>query len=826
MAMLAVFSMVLTQDSSVADRLSSRAGWAHFVLADLLISDGISKVGMFSPLSEALLYTFRSGEDGISPYSALIADRTGALYGTTTAGGAIGLGHGAVFKLTPIANGYHEDILYRFHGPDGQNPQCGLIADSSGALYGTTAGGGTAGDGTVYKLTPNGNGYIESVLYSFKGGADGSVPIASLIADASGALYGTTRDGGYGTYGFGTVFKLSPKGSGYVETVIYSFPYTSAGGLHPYAALLADKFGNLFGTTNSGGSVGLGTVFELTPKPDGSYAEAVIYSFPGDARKGNADGESPQSALIADGTGALFGTTFAGGSFRHGAVFKLYPYAGGYLEAVLYSFRGGDDGADPRASLVGDGAGGLYGTTGSGGGRLGYGTVFKLTPGSNGYSENVLYRFTGGADGSYPFAALMIDGSGSLLGTTFGGNPNNWGSVFKLKPQGTEYSESTLHSFHRQADGAYPSGPLIEDSTGALYGTTYKGGTTDQGTVFKLVRKGSGYGEAVLYRFQHTPGAAYPPAGVIADNAGALYGTSYYGGTANLGTVFKLIPTKNGYVETVLHSFQGVIFTANGRPIVLPDDGSHPYARLISDGAGALFGTTMYGGSRADVGTVFKLTANGNAYQERVVYTFQGNAQGANPSAGVLAGNRGALFGTTFNGGTAFKGTVFKLSPRGGIYSITILHSFTGGSDGQWPLGDLIADSSGSLYGTTAGDEQNSFGTVFKLTPNGNGYSYVVLHVFGGPGDGATPAAGVIADSTGALYGTTASGGSKANAGTVFKLTPNGNAYSESVLYSFQGGTDGSGPLAPLIADSTGALFGTTQVGGKLGVGTVFKLIP
>jgi uncharacterized repeat protein (TIGR03803 family) len=360
--------------------------------------------------------------------------------------------------------------LHSFGVSDGANPEAGLIADASGNLYGTTAGGGAHSAGTVFKLTPSGS---ETVLYTFIGSTDGGAPEAGLIADASGNLYGTTVYGG--GCGNGTVFKLTPSGS---ETVLHGF-CLSTDGLLPYAGLIADASGNLYGTTSQGGGSancvggvgGCGTVFVVPP----SGSETVLHSF-----TDSGDAAYPDAGLIADASGNLYGTTNSGGAYGAGTVFKLTPSGS---ETVLYSFINTSGALPGKAGLIADASGNLYGTTNSGG-AYSYGTVFKLTPSG---SETVLYSFTGGSDGRGPEAGLIFDASGNLYGTTFSGGAHGYGTVFKLTPSG---SETVLHSF-TGSDGAYPAAGLIADAAGNLYGTTVEGGVSDLGTVFKLSGAGT-----------------------------------------------------------------------------------------------------------------------------------------------------------------------------------------------------------------------------------------------------------------------------------------------------------------------------------------------
>jgi uncharacterized repeat protein (TIGR03803 family) len=409
---------------------------------------------------------------------------------------------GGMGTVSGVVNGVQvacvivEQILYSFTGNsgDGASPHASMVKDTAGNFYGTTAHGGTNNFGTVFKLTPNGSGgYVESIVYAFASGSDGDTPQAGLIIDSSGNLFGTTLGGG--SDNFGTVFKLAPNGSGgFVESVLYSFTDINGG---PEAPLIIDNAGNLYGTTvgfqGSGPSNGL--VFRLAPNGSGGYTESVLYAF-----TGGSDGGNSRAGLIRDSAGNLYGTTSGGGNNSNncnngcGVVFKLAPNgSGGYTESVLYSFTGGNDGWSPEAGLITDSAGNFYGTTAVGGPSNG-GTVFKLAPnGSGGYTESVLYSFVfESADGLDPAAGLLMDSAGNLYGTTLDGGLG-YGTVFKLAPNGSGgYVESILHAFSPGSDGASPQAGLITDSTGKLYGTTTAGGnqscTNGCGTVFEMTQ--------------------------------------------------------------------------------------------------------------------------------------------------------------------------------------------------------------------------------------------------------------------------------------------------------------------------------------------------
>ncbi len=391
------------------------------------------------------------------------------------------------------AQAQNYSIVYSFQcGPnDGSYPAGELVADSDGNLYGTTAGGGTYGAGTIFELFANGQ---ESVLYSFQGyPTDGENPKGSLVRDAGGNLYGTTYQGGAYSdqyrHGYGTVFELLANGS---ETVLHNFGASSTDGTYPWAGLARGVGGGLFGTTENGGSHGGGTIFEVSA--GGKYG--VAHNFGGSSH----DGSDPVGGVIADAAGNLYGTTTLGGDDTCGCgiVFKLDNTGG---ETVLHNFEGIPDGAGPEANLLLDAAGNLYGTTDGGGDSGCYyeggsggscGTVFKVTAAGE---ETVLYAFTGGADGGNPYlSGVVMDPNGNLYGATFqggtftpydcflDGTTDGCGVVFEVTGAG---KEKVLHTFTGAPDGGMPLAGLVF-SKGALYGTTNSYGANGCGTVFKI----------------------------------------------------------------------------------------------------------------------------------------------------------------------------------------------------------------------------------------------------------------------------------------------------------------------------------------------------
>jgi uncharacterized repeat protein (TIGR03803 family) len=399
-------------------------------------------------------------------------------------------------------------------------------------------------------------------------------------------------------------------------------------------------------------------------------------------------------------------------------------------------------------------------------------------------------------------------------------------------------TETVLYSFcslANCADGSEPLSNLISDANGNFYGTTAAGGEVGGacasfgcGTVFEISKSGVA---TVLYNFSGIPDGEGPSGSLVGDSNGNLYGTTQAGGISGsacpsdgCGTVFELVKTGETYTEKVLYAFAG------------GTDGSDP-SGIARDTDGNLYGTTPGGGapdcasSPDGCGLVFKVAPTGN---EEVFYRFKGKGNGANPTASVVLDAEGNLYGTADSGGrfggicTSYGcGTVFKLSPGG---KEDVLYRFRGLADGRGPIGPLVLDAEGNLYGVTStgGDSKNiecsvqadGCGVVFELTEKAE---LTVLYTFTGyPADGQHPLAGLVSDKQGNLFGTT-SGGGPSNDGTVFEVSPTGV---ETVLHNFSGGADGFNPRASLLLDAKGNLYGTTIYGGAYGDGTVFKVVP
>lgn len=672
-----------------------------------------------------------------------------------------------------------ETILHNFTlFPNGASPYGTLAMDSLGNLYGTTYSGGQFNLGTVFEYSKAGK---LSVWYSFQGGTtDGSLPTVGVALDSAGNLYGTTNTGG--TNNLGVVYKVTASGQ---ETILHSFA-GGTDGSGPQAGVTIDAQGNVYGTTYNGGANNSGVVYKITA----SGQESVLYAF-----TGGADGGNPYSAVTLDSAGNLWGTAYNGGTNNLGVVYKVTAVG---QEKVVYSFTGAC-GGHPQAGLIFETAGNLYGTASK---------IYRLSPAGQ---CTVLASPNYGEYGGYISAAtLAIDSVGNLYGTTNpvtgvgtrSAYPN--GAVFKLSTTGTI---TVLSGF---AGATQPDTPLtgpgtnagvVVDASGNVYGTTFAAGVS--GAIYEVNTAGK---KSTLYSFGGAPGGSYPN-GIAVVSGGEIYGTTADGGTANLGVVYKL-NTKGQ--ETTLHSFKG------------GTDGASPSAApLAIDAAGNIYGTTEHGGAYG-VGTVYKISASG---QETVLYAFTGGADGATPEGGAVLDSAGNLYGTTAGGGSGSvtglqEGVVFEVTPSG---KESVLYSFTGLSDGGSPSAGVIFDPEGNLYGTTFYGGTYNGGVVFKLTPAGQ---ETALYSFMGTSDGADPEEGLVRDSAGNLYGTNANYGAY-QGGVLFKLDTERNL---TVLYSFGPGAGGD-QSAGLVINSGGTIYGSTATGAGTGCsgygcGAIFEVSP
>jgi uncharacterized repeat protein (TIGR03803 family) len=790
--------------------------------------------------TETILHDFVAAPFGINPTAPLITDSAGNLYGVTSTGGVENAG--VVFELVRGSNGrWSQKILHIFRGsPDGASPMGRLIFDRAGNLYGTTELGGAYNSGTIYRLTPSAIGsWNESILYSFGGTrTDAVYPQWGLALDQAGNLYGVTAYGGTSYWG-GTVYRLSPSVHGnWSEQIIYEFTEGATGGSAPLYELGLDSAGNLYGVAGNGGDIncntwrnwgeggGCGTIFELSPSSSGWWNETVLYAFVSPGYYYDQYWWGASGRLSMSSSGDIFGATVD-------EIFELHPTEQGtWVFKYVPSSRPGS--AAIVGSIVLDAAGNIYGESPD--------LVFELQQEGTEWTTTILYAFPPNSRLYLP-GTITLDASGNIFGTTSPSlNKDFGGSVFELTPSSQRsWKLSWLYNFP-SVDGNYPVGDLISDAVGNLYGVTEDGGANSSvvsylpaGVVFRLSPQKTGsWKYDILYDFSlnaSTGGPLGPWAGLVFDSSGNLYGTTSGGGTTGGGTVFELSPTAAGYwKETTLYTFGA-----------FEGDGYWPICKLVFDANGNLYGTTFKSNSRTGDGTVFELSPQSDGtWLEKQLYTFTGGSDGGQPRAGLVLDNLGNLYGTAWTGGGtggvclgAGCGTVFKLSPNSnGIWTETVLYTFSTLAAGENPSASLIFDSAGNLYGGTSS-------AVFKLTPSNSGtWSESTLYSFqGGTSDGSGPVSDLAFDAAGNLYGTTPYGGltnfgGNLGSGILFKLTPTlSGQWTETIVHFFGSGkSDGSFPQSGVLIDSSGNLFGMTSYGpgtlqapGPYG-GAVFKI--
>ena len=397
-----------------------------------------------------------------------------------------------------------------------------------------------------------------TTLHSFSGGGDGAGPEAGVTLDATGNLYGTTNTGG--SNGFGVVFKLTHRNSGWVVSPLHSFPSSQTDGLFPTAGITIGSDGSLYGTTFEGGSYfegcveyGCGIVFQLRPPASickttlCPWTETILHTFLGNGEDGALPG---YGSLTFDGSGNLYGTTiYGGGGSGEGSVYELTPSHGSWTETILHGFNLSPDGSLPYAGVIFDSSGNLYGTTiyegytGGNCGESGCGVVYEITPAGDVWAESILHAFQNSGDGETPFGGLVLDRAGNIYGTTEVGGSNGAGTVFQLTPGNGGWTFNTIYSFsaYGQRNVVGPVASLVVGPDGSLYGTTYSGGINALGSVFKLTLVNGNWTYTLLHSFDG-PDGEYVYGGIALDASGNLYGTTYEGGAYGAGTVWEITP--------------------------------------------------------------------------------------------------------------------------------------------------------------------------------------------------------------------------------------------------------------------------------------------
>ncbi len=722
---------------------------------------------------------------GRSPEAALTRGSDGLLYGTARLGGRGN--RGTVFRVHPDGTGFL--VIHNFYGTNGQTPTAEVIEGSDGWLYGTAFQGGAANRGVVFRLGRDGVGF--ALLHEFGlVPEDGGGPAGSLLEGRDGWLYGTCFAGG-GTNDAGTVFKLGRDGGGYARL----HEFAPAHGSGPQGGLVEARDGRLYGTCSRGGEADEGTVFGLD-RDGGAFAN--LREFDG------TDGSSPVATLIEGSDGGLYGTARDGGASGFGTVFRVSNRGDRFT--VLWDFFGPDwDGFRPFCTLVEGGDGALYGTT-AGGGEVDGGIVFRINKDGSAYEVLRSLGVTF-AEGKSPFNGLLRLADGRLFGTTFSGGGANAGCIFTLREDGSEYR--TMWSFSASGgDGITPTAAMIEGRDGVLYGATDGGGYYAQGTVFRMQKDGGGY--QVLHDFTGSEGQGRGPVSALIEGGdGSLYGTTAgeetFGTNLSTGLLFKL--NKDGTGFTALHQF----LTPLNR--VTPD-GIRPVGGLLEARDGLLYGFTGAAGTNG-FGTLYRIDTNGTNYE--VVFHLA-RTNGGFAGAALMQSSDGMLYAVAAGSPQRTNGAVFRLNTDG--TGLHVLRNFSGG-DGSVPLARLLEGSDGRLYGTTTNGGLAGRGVLFRMEKDGA--HFTVLRSFrGGSRDGAHPYSSLIEGQDGELYGTTREGGAR-DRGVLYRIGKDGLRY--TVLhYFYDSDPIGGRSASALWQGSDGVFHGTTPVGGDLGMGTLFRM--
>jgi uncharacterized repeat protein (TIGR03803 family) len=743
--------------------------------------------------------------DGWDPNASPVLTSDGSLYGMTQKGGTDNLG--TIFKLT---SGGVFTTLYTFTGGnDGSGPQGSLILGNDGNLYGC-APGGTNGGGTFFRVTTAG---VFTVLHSFDSATEGVAPV-SLIKDSSGNFYGTALLAGTSSDDGGSVMKITPTGA---VTVLHLL-IAATDGSFVNSNLVFGSDGALYGSTQSGGPSGFGTIFRVTT----TSAFSVLADLTGFS-------DQPLFTTLGD-DGKLYGV-------QSGSPNSIFSMTNSGTRSTVYTFTQQFDGYSPSAYIQGS-DGNFYGLS-TRFGAHGYGTFFEITAGG---TFSTLYAFPSTIGGSGANGLVQSNGTTFVVSTPTGGT-GTAGAILQLTTAG---AATPLHSFISGANT--PVAALLQGADGNFYGTTEYGGATNDGTIFQMTPAG---GLTVMDSFNFATTGGRPQAGLTQDPVtGTLYGNASTGGADYVagnnvgGTIFGLNPpatspqlqrqAKSKAVVPQTQGNLGLIFLAT-----LFDDtnGGSPLAQMryaavrIATAASNVakpraatagttsetFSSTAARGGMNDEGCIYTFTTDGTLMD---AYDFGNQAQdGSGPESGLVQDSAGNFYGTTAFGGSSNLGTIYKITANGTAPgTISTLVNFTGANGASPGTNELVVGTNGLIYGTTTAGGAYGEGVVFSLTASGG---LTVLHSFNSNsgGDGSTPMSGFVEGADGNFYGTTAYGGG--GAGILYSITPAGT---ETILHSFAG-ADGSQPKAGLTLGTDGSFYGITSAGGNA-AGVLFRFLP
>ncbi|QMU28764.1 choice-of-anchor tandem repeat GloVer-containing protein [Adhaeribacter radiodurans] len=619
-----------------------------------------------------VLHSFSLTTEGGNPYGSLIQGADGDFYGLTSRGGLYGnntpyIGYGTVFKIT--LEGTLTVLRHLDQANDGSNPRGSLIQGDDGNFYGMTSAGGTYRSGTIFRISPIGTFSVRRHLNPITDGAVANVN--NLIKASDGNFYGMLYQGG--TYGYGTIFKLTPRG---IFTVLKHLNMIPDGGW-PNGSLVQNIDGNFYGMTSYGGTYRFGTIFKITlggtytvlknlnALPDGKYAR-------GSLTRNNNDGN-------------FYGMTYAGGNNSLGTIFKITP--GGAFTVLVHLPEG--SGANPSASLIQAWDGSFYGMTQKGGTSDNSGSIYKFCNST----FSTLKSFDKAADGGNPQGSLVQGADGNFYGVTLEGGMYNYGTIFKITPGGTL---TVLWDLDGTIDGGKPWGSLVQGSDGNFYGTAYSGGTYNYGTIFRITASGA---YRVLYNLNQFKDGSFPQGSLVQGVDGDFYGMTSSGGIYGQGTIFRI--TSSGVFQVIQYFDK--------------TNGASPFSNSLIQGTNNnLYGMTEEGGAYG-YGTIFKVTPQGSF---TLLHSLNITMDGGYPKGSLVKGSANTLYGMAFQGGAYGGGTIFKITNDS---NFTVLHHFNLSTDGHSPWGSLVVQKANPIAKAQSVTTAINTPKAITLTATGGG---------------------------------------------------------------------------------------------------------
>lgn len=724
-------------------------------------------------VSEVVEPLFVFTNTGTAPQAGLVRGSDGFLYGTTSTGGSYG--SGTIFRLGETGEFSTVDSFYNNTGGviSGANPQTPLLAASDGHLYGTTYSGGTNGSGTIYRITPGGEVEI-LVSFTSTGSAPGTTPSSPLAEGTGGALYGVTHSGGSGS--LGTIFRYVP-GSGFSSLVSFTGTSGSFLGSNPRGGLVRGTDGHFYGTASNGGSSSLGSFFRITEA--GAFTTLAPFT--------NTNGSVPIGTLAVGTDGNFYGTTSSGGTNTAGTFFRATP--AGVITA-LFHFTG-QSGAYPGSASEGGlflaPDGWFYGTTTTGGAGSNLGTIFRAN--SSGQYE-LLGSFTGNTGalpGSGPNGDLVAGSDGKLYGTTAAGGAHGVGVVFRVVPGG---AVTAIHHFTPSPNPLPPA----DGPDGMIRTLTLTGGATLNSGLALQGPPGGAIGITGELPPVSGTTAVNPRGGIQRGSDGDYFAPLGAGGTGS-GSVLRLTPSGG---RTNLITFTGV----SGNFL-----GTNPSSRLVKGDGDQLYGLTQAGGS-SGFGTIYRITEAGS-FSSELSFTGNGGQRPGSGPQGALLRVGATFYGTTSTGGSANQGTLFRWTPGGAHEVLVHFSGSVGDYPGSSPLGEIVVDDGGSIYGVCRNGGSGNNGLVYRYRSDG---TYEVLASFtntSGTTPGGLPTSGLFVGPDGLFYGTTSAGGVHGK-GVLFRVTDDGSV---RTIWEFSGREDGVVPSNGISVGTDGSVYGASHHG-------------